>query len=46
MKCDLSACFLCFSPFMAQLLNVDSHDHVISLMGLAFNEAVLLDIDR
>ena len=31
---------------MARPLNVDSHDHVISLMGSAFNEGVLLDINH
>ena len=33
-------------PFMAQPSNADSHDHVIGLMGSAFNEGVLLDIDH
>ena len=31
---------------MAWLSNADSHDHVIGLVGSAFDEGVLLDIDH
>ena len=45
MKCDLSTHFLCFFPlwpgFKRRL-----YSHVISLMGLAFNGGVLLEIDH
>ena len=44
-KCDLSAYSASF-PFTAWPSNADSHDHVIGLMGSAFNEGVLLDIDH
>ena len=44
-KCDLSAHPCVFSLY-GPASNVDSHDHVISLMGSAFNEGVLLDIDH
>ena len=38
--------FSCIFPFMAWFRNVDSHDHVIGLVGSAFNEQVLLDTDH
>ena len=44
-KCDLSA-YSCIFPLYGPALNADSHDHVISLMGSAFNEGVLLDTDH
>ena len=44
-KCNLSAYSASFL-FMAQPSNMDSHNHVIGLMGSAFNEGVLLDIDH
>ena len=43
--CDLSASFLWFS-FYDLALNMESHNHVIGLVGSAFNEGVLLDIDH
>ena len=39
---DLSICFSGFSCYDLAF-NTDSHGHVISLMGSAFNERVLLD---
>ena len=40
--CNLSSCFSGFS-FYGLASNAGSHSHVISLLGLAFNEGVLLD---
>ena len=44
-KCNLSAYF-CIFPLYGPASNVDSHGHVIGLMGSAFNEGVLLDTDH
>ena len=44
-KCDLST-YSCIFPLYGPALNADSHNHVISLMGSAFNEGVLLDTNQ
>ena len=36
----------CAFPLYGPALNVDSNDHVIGLVGSAFNEGVLLDINH
>ena len=42
-KCDLST-YSCVLTLYGLASNVDSHYHVIGLVGSAFNEGVLLDV--
>ena len=44
-KCDLSA-YSCVFSLYGLASNMDSHNHVIGLVGSAFNEGVLLDTNH